>query len=140
MIFGILVFDFWDSGFLFLGFWFFIFGILVFYFLVSGFLFFGFWFLIFGRNTRFFVSPNRLDRLWIPPSRVFSWFGPYYLGNISDVSRARNSGVNTSASAYAFVACIGTALLLLCHFVRENCITNTRRTQCKNTENGQNTT
>jgi len=47
LIFGILVFDFWDSGFLFLGFWFFIFGFLVFYFWDSGFLFFGFWFFIF---------------------------------------------------------------------------------------------
>jgi len=42
-----MVFDFWDSGFCFLGFWFFVFGILVFNFWDSGFLFLGFWFLIF---------------------------------------------------------------------------------------------
>ena len=55
------------------------------------------------------------------------------------VKRLRNSGVNISASAYAFVACIGAALVLLCNSVTENGVTNTTGTQCKNTGNRQNT-
>lgn len=77
-----------------------------------------------GRDKRFISSPMCADRFWSLLILLFSGYGDIFLGgkdagawrylHISSSAEVQNEWYYTSTPPYAFVACTGTALSLLC--------------------------